>query len=143
MAGLHTLYNTVCSVAKSCMTLCNPMDCSPPHSSVDAIFQARILERVAISFSRESSWRRDWTISSALAGGFFTTDPLGKPKFYSILNTIEKLKLRVTFYHVLEFQLILNNWHISSHSLAGDKYCTICIKTPFPNESVCGIAISV
>ena len=38
-----------------CLTLCNPMDCSPPGSSVHGIFQARILERVAILFSRESS----------------------------------------------------------------------------------------
>ena len=49
------------SVAQSCPTLCNPMDCSPPCSSVHVIFQARILEWVAISFSRGSSRPRDWT----------------------------------------------------------------------------------
>ena len=38
-------------VAQLCLTLCNPMDCSPPGSSVHGIFQARILEWVAISFS--------------------------------------------------------------------------------------------
>ena len=37
---------------QSCLTLCNPMDCSPPGSSVHGIFQARILEWVAVSFSR-------------------------------------------------------------------------------------------
>ena len=42
-------------VAKSCLTLCNFMDCSPPGSSVHGIFQARVLETVAISFSRASS----------------------------------------------------------------------------------------
>ena len=42
-------------VAQLCPTLCNPMDCSPPGSSVHGILQARILECVAISFSRESS----------------------------------------------------------------------------------------
>ena len=42
----------VCSVTQSCLTLCNPMDCSLPGSSVHGIFQARILEWVAISFSR-------------------------------------------------------------------------------------------
>ena len=42
-------------VAKSCLTLCNPMDCSPPGSSVHGILQARILEWVAIPFSRGSS----------------------------------------------------------------------------------------
>ena len=45
----------VCLVAQSCLTLCNPMDCSPPGSSVLGISQARILEQVAISFSRGSS----------------------------------------------------------------------------------------
>ena len=38
-------------VAQSCLTLCDPMDCSPPGSSVHGILQARILERVAILFS--------------------------------------------------------------------------------------------
>ena len=42
-------------VAQSCPTLCDPMDCSPPGSSVHGIFQARVLECVAISFSRGSS----------------------------------------------------------------------------------------
>ena len=41
--------------------LCSPMDCSPPGSSIHGIFQARVLEWVAISFSRETSWPRDWT----------------------------------------------------------------------------------
>ena len=42
-------------VAQSCPTLCDPMDCSPPGSSVHGIFQARVLERVAISFSNHAS----------------------------------------------------------------------------------------
>ena len=40
-------------VPQSCLTLCDPMDCSPPGSSVHGILQARTLERVAISFPRE------------------------------------------------------------------------------------------
>ena len=47
--------------AQSCLTLCDPMDCSPLGSSVHGIFLARILERVAISFSRGSSRPRDGT----------------------------------------------------------------------------------
>ena len=43
---------------QSCLTLCNPMNCSPPGSSVFRILQARILEWVAISFSTGSSWPR-------------------------------------------------------------------------------------
>ena len=50
-----------CSVAQSCLTLCNPMNCSPPGSSVHGIFQARILEQVAVSYSRDSFWPRDQT----------------------------------------------------------------------------------
>ena len=48
----------MCSVAQSCLTLCNPMDCSPPGSSVHGILQARILEGVATPSSRGSSWPR-------------------------------------------------------------------------------------
>ena len=46
-------------VAQLCLTLCDPMDCSLPGSSIHGIFQARILEWVAISFSRGSSQPRD------------------------------------------------------------------------------------
>ena len=48
------------------------MDCSPPGSSIHGIFQARVLEWVAISFSRGSSWPRDWTQVSRVAGRHFT-----------------------------------------------------------------------
>ena len=71
------MYVRVRSVTQSCPTLCNLMDCSPAGSSVHGISQARILEWVAISFSRGSSLPRDQTrISyiSALAGRLFTTD---------------------------------------------------------------------
>ena len=51
----------LCSVTQLCLTFCGSMDCSPPGSSVHGIFQARLLEWVAISFSRGSSWPRDRT----------------------------------------------------------------------------------
>ena len=51
----------MCSVTQSCPSLCDPMGCSPPGSSVQGIFQARILKWVAISFSKGSSQPRDWT----------------------------------------------------------------------------------
>ena len=56
------------SVAQSCPTLLDLMDCSPPGSSVHGILQARILEWVAIPFSRESSSHRDQTQVSFIAG---------------------------------------------------------------------------
>ena len=55
-------------VAQWCPTLCYPVDCSLPGSSVHGIFQARVLEWVAISFSRESSQPRDRTWVSRIAG---------------------------------------------------------------------------
>ena len=62
---------------------CDPMDCSKPGSSVHGILQARILEWVAISYSRGSSQPRGWTcVSPALAGRFFSTEPSGKPHVY-------------------------------------------------------------
>ena len=59
-------------VTQSCPTLCNPTDCSLSGSSVHGIFQARILMWVAIPFSRRSSWPRDRTWVSHIAGRFFT-----------------------------------------------------------------------
>ena len=56
-----------CSVAQSCLTLCNPMDCSPSGSSVHGIFQARIMQWVAISYSRRSSQPRDRTHISCIS----------------------------------------------------------------------------
>ena len=69
--------------AQSCLTLCDPMDCSPPSFSVHGIFQARILEWVAISSSRGFSRLRDGTgvscISCSLAVDSLSLRYLGKP----------------------------------------------------------------
>ena len=69
-----------------CPTLCDPMDCSLPGSSVHGILQVRILEWVVISFSRGASQPRDWTWVSCIAGRRFTLwatrelpAPPGKP----------------------------------------------------------------
>ena len=75
-----TSLNYYCLAAKSCPTLCDPMDCSPPSSSIHGISQARILEGVAASFSRGSSQHGNCTHISCLAGSFFITKPPGKPK---------------------------------------------------------------
>ena len=58
-------------ITQSCPTLCNPTDCNPPGSSVHVISQARILEWIAISFSRGFSQPRDQTQVSCIAGRFF------------------------------------------------------------------------
>ena len=59
-------------VAQLSLTLCDPMDCSPPGSSIHEIFQARILQWVAISFSKGSSQPRDRAWVFCTAGIFFT-----------------------------------------------------------------------
>ena len=64
----------LCLVAQLYLTLCNPMDSSPPGSSVHGILQAKMLEWVAIPSSRGSSQPRDQTQVSRIAGGFFTSD---------------------------------------------------------------------
>ena len=72
-------------VAQSCLTLCDPMDCSLPGSSVHGIFQASVLEWVAISSSRDlpDPWMEPAFIASpALASRFFTTAPPGKPTLF-------------------------------------------------------------
>ena len=56
-----TVCSVLCKSLQSCPTLCDPMDCSPPHSSVHGILQARILEGVAMPSSRGSSRPRDRT----------------------------------------------------------------------------------
>ena len=61
----HTLVTKLCDSW-------NPMDCSLPGSSIYGNFQARVLEWVAIIFSRESSWPRNQTQASCIASTFFT-----------------------------------------------------------------------
>ena len=81
-------HRTLCSLAiyivkvlvtQFCPTLVDPMDVSPPGSSVNENFQARILEWVAISSSRGSSQPRDPTQVSHTAGGFLPSEPPGNP----------------------------------------------------------------
>ena len=67
-------------VTKSCPTLCDPMDCNLPVSSVHGISQARILEQIAIFFSRGSSQPKDQTHIFCIGNGFFITEPPGERK---------------------------------------------------------------
>ena len=65
---LYVMYIVKVKATRFCSTPCNPMDCT-----VRGILQARILERVAFSFSKGSSQPRDRTQISGIAGGFFTS----------------------------------------------------------------------
>ena len=74
------LNNFLCAQSlQLCSTLCDPMDCSPPNSSVHGILQARILEWIAMP-SKVSSWLRDWThISWALQVDSYPLSHMGCP----------------------------------------------------------------
>ena len=87
------IWSKVCQVlvTQSCLTLCDPMDYSSPGSSVHGISQARILEWVAISFSRGSSWPRDGTQSSGLQADSLLSELPGKPKMCLAIHQILSL----------------------------------------------------
>ena len=73
-------------VALLCLTPCNLINCGLPGSSLYGISQARILEWVAISFSRGSSWHRDQTQVFCITGRFFTIWAIGKSTLHSYSN---------------------------------------------------------
>ena len=80
----HTHTHIYAQLIQSCLTLCDPMDCRLPGSSAHGIFQARILEWDALSFSRGSSWPRDWTTSPtspALQVDSFPLSHWGSPMY--------------------------------------------------------------
>ena len=70
----------VCELFSCVQLFVTPWTVNPPGSSVHGILQARILEWVAIPFSRGSPQLRDWTQASCIAGRFFLSEPPGKPR---------------------------------------------------------------
>ena len=110
-------------VAKLCLTLCDPMDCSPPDSSVHGIFRVRILEWVAISFSRGSSQLRDQTHVSCIGRWILNHwCHLGSSFIGEIFNSIFHFyKVSCRFYvspfiRLSSFPIMLY-WKISSWTL--------------------------
>ena len=101
----HILPEWLSEVAQSCPTLCDPMDCSPPGSSVHGILQARVLEWGAIAFSRGSSQPRDRTQVSHIAGRRFnlwTTREAQLPE--RCLSSCLKPTTCLPFWNTLSFQ---------------------------------------
>ena len=95
-----------CSVVQSCLTLCDPVDCSPPGSSVRGILQVRILEWVAISSSRGSSRPRDQAhISSSGRRILYHLSHLGSPA--TIWAPLSPVELTHKINHLGSFHLIL------------------------------------
>ena len=84
----------VCSVTQSCPALCSSKDLrSPSGSSVHGIFQARILEWVAISFSRRSSPPRDWTHVSCIVSKLFIDWATREAHCTVLINFISYFKM--------------------------------------------------
>ena len=110
-------------VTKSCLTLCDPMDfltlCdpmdfSPPGSSVLGIFQMRILEWIAISFSRGSSQPRDQTWIPCIAGRFFTAEAPGKEAIW-IADPSYLLKSCLAVIQIVFWSLITETFKFIPH----------------------------
>ena len=107
----------MCSVAQSCPTFCDPMDCSLPGSSVHGIFQARILEWVAISYFRGSSWPRNWTHVSCVSC-------IGRQTLYHYRhlgsqnsNTLRHLYILLLFYKWHFLPLMKTTLHLTRQTL--------------------------
>jgi len=85
----YFIFSHVCMLSHVWL-FCDPMNYSPPSFSVHGIFQARILEWVAISFSRGSSQPRDQTQVSCIADRFFTSDAQDN------ITKKQKIKIKIT-----------------------------------------------
>ena len=103
-------WSVLCFVGQSCLTLCNPMDWSPSGSSVHGILQARILDWVAIPFSRGSSWSRYWTQLSCTVDSF-PAEPPGKPLGGSDGSVVKALDLKSNEVSLCRFKpCLLGKW---------------------------------
>ena len=108
-----TVVDSEVKIAQSCPTLCDPMDCSLPGSSVHGISQARIMEWVAISFSRGSSQPRE---DSALAGRFLTTEAPGKLRIAWLkLKQIHCITLSIQSVGFSQFFNVGISWSCYTH----------------------------
>ena len=92
-------------VTQSCPILWDSIDCSPPGSSVRGILQARVLEWVSISFSRGSSWPRDWTRSPALQVDSLSSEPLEKTSYLPYYPSLWQLwdPSKILLFHRTQF----------------------------------------
>ena len=109
-------------------SFCDPVDSNPPRFSVHGIFQARILEWVAISSSRESSWPKDRTCVSCIAGRFFIAEPSGKPSLEnSESQMFELMRLLFDFWATYSFLYLYFLWP----TMLGEVYLEVIIKVSY------------
>ena len=117
-------------VTQACLTLCDPMDCSPPGSSVLEILQVWIQEWVAFPFSRGSSWLRDQTQVSHVPGRFFTIWANREaPLFKRIVKTKDRIYKTFISAAIILFLniLYLFIWRLVSSCIYGSvSFCEFC-----------------
>ena len=101
----------VCSVIPSCPTLCNPLDCRPPGSSIHGIFQARIQEWVAISYCRGSSLPRDGICISCVS----CIGRIGRWILYHCTTWEAQMSPRQLQINVSKLEFLVNPSTSSSH----------------------------
>ena len=119
----------VCEVTQSYLTLCDPMNCGLPGSSIHGIFQARILEWVSICFSRRSFRPRNWTWVSHIVGRRFTVWAPGK---LLLLNPTSSSPAPLPSLSVNPIVWDRDNPSVASHHAP----MLICLKNPseFPSQ---------
>ena len=103
-------------VAQLCLTLCDPVDCSPPGYSIHRVFQARVLDWVAISFSRGSFRPRGWTQVSHIAGRCFTIWAIREAPLYILIA----YEVNIIFHFLVDFTFLFSKILIS-------KFFKICV----------------
>ena len=119
----HNFITCVCTQSlQSCPTLCDPVDHSPPGSSVHEILQARIMESVSMASSKGSSPPRNRTRVSRTAGEFFAAEPLGKPiTLLQVLAIQSHEKVPPTFIH-LQTSMCKETWVIFHMTYRGTMF---------------------
>ena len=119
----------------SWVQLCDPMDCSPPGSSIHGVLQASILQWVALSSPRGSSWPREWTrifCVSGIAGGFFTIEPSGKKPVMVVIKSISNiLFLPLLIRKILPLLTVLDLEIYGQLSMSGFHFFIQRIKSGF------------
>ena len=123
--------------AQSCPTLCNPMDCSLSGSSVHGIFQARVLEWIAIFFSRGSPWPRNRTRVSCIAGRRFTVGAIREAQLKSLLAVFIN-PLHGRYYKSCKQFFMMSQWILQvrhSRIIHVNTYKPCCCLVPISTPS--------